>query len=271
MDPTSHLANYDVVTHGRGIHIGDHYLAQTLSGDRYINKVNYTEGSKFEVSKSNDRIIIAGNNVKKVTPCACGYLDISWLPLAANTYHVSPDISDYVLVDVPIVVADFPNRNMDGFTYKELVTFRSIVGRTSYQSFIGKPVHQDHDNLDPTRAKGIIFDATLTKFMDQWHVKILKGFDRSKDARLAKLVQQKNRIGHSMGALVERTECSLPWCRFSSDGRVTCDHIRGGQGKGEIIKGHLAYENMKDFYYVESSSVEDPAYPIALSTHIWGI
>ena len=96
-------------------------------------------------------------------------------------------------------------------------------------------------------------------------------FDRTKDSRLANLVQKKDRIGHSMGALVERTECSLPWCRFHSDGRITCDHIKNGAGKANIERGHLVYESMMDYYFVESSSVEDPAYPIALSDRIWGI
>jgi hypothetical protein len=36
------------------------------------------------------------------------------------------------------------------------------------------------------------------------------------------------------------------------------------------LRNHLVYEEMLDFYFVESSSVEDPAYVVALSDKIWG-
>ena len=76
-----------------------------------------------------------------------------------------------------------------------------------------------------------------------------------------------------MGALVERTMCSIPRCQYISDGTQTCKHINGGAGKGSIyeINGtrHLAYEQMMDFYFIESSSVTDPAYVVALSDNVW--
>jgi len=265
------LSSEKIVTAGRGLHVGDTFFSRRWTKDRYYDEPVIIEGHTLDVNTSGGRLRVASSELEKTANCACGFLDISWLPLAAEAYHTSANISDYVLVDVPIVVAEYPNRNMDAFNYDQLTTFRPIIGRAAYQTFIGKPVHMDHDNSDPTRAKGIIFDATLVPFRGVWHTKILKGFDRSKDSRLANLVQKKDRIGHSMGALVERTECSLPWCRFHSDGRITCDHIRNGAGKGTIERGHLVYESMLDYYFVESSSVEDPAYPIALSDRIWGI
>jgi len=272
--PNIYTSSHRIVSSGRGIHVGDTFFSQTQNGDIYYDEPNFIEGHRLETLRANggSSIRIAGTELGKVSQnCACGFLDVSWLPLAAKAYKISPDIKDYVLVDIPIVLANVPNRNGDCFTYKELTTFRPIIGMPAFKTFYGKPAHQDHDNMDPTRAKGVIFDATLTPFRGVWHVKILKGFDRTKDPRLAKLVRQKSRIGHSMGALVERTECGLPWCNFHSDGRITCDHINGGQGKGDIIKGHLVYENMMDYYFVECSSVEDPAYPIALSREIWGV
>jgi len=263
------FSNPDIVAAGPGLHVGEPCLSQQFTGKGFINEPAIIEGRTLDVHQAGKSLRVASHELEKVGNCACGFLDISWLPFAAEQYHLSPNISDYVLVDVPIVVADFPNRNMDSFSYDQLTDWRTPIGRVAFQTFIGKPVHQDHDNMDDTRAKGVIFDATLLPFRDRWHVKILKGFDRSKDARLARLVQEKNRIGHSMGALVERTECSLPWCKFHSDGRITCDHIRNGAGKADVIDKHLVYENMMDFYFVESSSVEDPAYVVALSDKIW--
>ncbi len=259
-----------VVAYGPGKHIGEAFLSRRFDGEKFINEPCIIEGRTLEEHRSGENIRIAGAELTATGNCACGFLDISWLPFVAPKYHISSNIQDYVLVDVPIVVADYPNRNMDSFSFKELTAWRTPIGRVAYQTFIGKPVHQDHDNMDDTKAKGVILDATLVKFRGVWHTKILKAFDRSKDRRLAGLVQQANRIGHSMGALVERTECSLPWCKFHSDGRITCDHIRNGAGKSEVIRNHLVYEDMKDFYFVESSSVEDPAYVVALSDKIWG-
>lgn len=258
------------VAYGPGLHIGDYFAAGYFQGNSFVDEPPILEGRKLDVHTTGNTIRIAGAALEKVGNCACGFMDISWLPFCAERYHISADIKDYVLVDVPIVVADYPNRNMDAFTYGQLTDWRTPIGRVAYQTFVGKPVHQDHNNMDDTKAKGVIFDASLVKFQGRWHVKILKGFDRSKDPRIARLVGERNRLGHSMGALVERTECAAPWCRFRSDGRVTCDHIRNGAGKGERNRGHLMYENMLDFYFVESSTVEDPAYVIALSNRIWG-
>jgi hypothetical protein len=224
------------------------------------------EGHKLKQYKREAKTVVAGEGLNA---CACGMLEIDWLPFAAERYQCSPKFADYILVEVPIVVASFPNRNMDAFPFDELTAWRTIAGRPAYKTFVGKPVHQDHDNQDDTKAKGVIFDATLRQYRDQWHVVILKGFDRSKDTRLAGLVQKKNRCGHSMGTLVERTECSLPWCRHVGDGVKTCMCLRQGAGKGEIERGHLKYELLRDFYFIESSSVEDPAAISAVSSRIW--
>lgn len=246
---------------------GDYYLAETQQGNKYTPGVCTFEGCKLDK-------MFAENKLKVANPITGKNLDVSWLPFCSPHYEISADINDFIFVEVPIVVADVPNRNMDDFGFEELTSWRTANSLPAYATFQGKPVHQDHDNLDDTKAKGVIFDATLVPFRDKYHVKILKGFDRSKDARLAKLVQDRNRIGHSMGALVERTMCSLPTCRYISDGTQTCKHINGGAGKGDIYeidgKRHLAYEQMLDFYFIESSSVEDPAYVVALSNNVWG-
>ncbi len=259
-----------IVGHGPGFHIGEAFVSQRFDGEKFIDEPVLIEGHTLDVLSNGNDVRVASADLSANGNCACGTLDISWLRFASEKYQISPDIRDYVLVDVPIVVADYPNRNMDAFTYDQLTEWRTPIGRPAYGTFVGKPAHQDHDNMDDSKAKGVIFDASLVPFRGRWHVKILKGFDRSKDPRLAKLVQQKDRIGHSMGALVEQTECSLPWCNFKSDGRVTCSHVRNGAGKGEVKNNHLVYENMLDFYFVESSSVEDPAYVVALSDKIWG-
>ncbi|MFA5135445.1 MAG: hypothetical protein WC505_06705 [Patescibacteria group bacterium] len=252
---------HPIVSYGPGIHVGDYMLATSVD-----NKPLAIEGHKLEKIQRNGKFVVAGAGLDA---CACGVLAIDWLPFCSEKYHISSKIDDYVIVEVPIVVETYPNRNLDAFPYEELTAWSTQAGRPRFQTFVGKPVHQDHKNQDDTKAKGVIFDASLRQYQGRWHVVILKGFDRSKDPRLAELVQKKNRIGHSMGSLVQRTECSLPWCRYIGDGITTCEHIRKGSGKGDVVRGHLVYELLRDFDYVESSSVEDPAYCVALSDSVW--
>jgi hypothetical protein len=226
------------------------------------------EGHKLEQFRDRSgKVRVAGAELQS---CNCsGGLDISWLKSASPVYQISPSIKDYVLVEVPCVAVDYPNRNQDAFPHSELLKWRVAMSTMAYQTFRGKPTHIDHQNQDPTKAKGVIFDAMILPVLGKLHVVLLKGFDRSKDAQLAKQVQERARVGHSMGALVEKTRCSLPWCRFESNGRTTCEHVANGQGKGRIIQGHLVYEEMFDFYFIESSSVLDPAHLLALSGKIY--
>ncbi|MCH7990307.1 MAG: hypothetical protein IID46_14290 [Planctomycetes bacterium] len=35
-------------------------------------------------------------------------IDVSWLAAAAETYQISPDIRDYIIVDIPSVTVDIP-------------------------------------------------------------------------------------------------------------------------------------------------------------------
>ena len=257
-----------IVQAGPGLHIGTPVLAQTIDRGKVISPYpNIIEGRRLATVKIAGRDTAVGEELKAAS-CACeNKLDISWLKFAAEEYQISPKIENFLLLSCPIVVSTYPNRNHDAFPYEELTKFRVSVGRVAFQTFISKPVCCDHDNADPTKAKGVIFDASLEKIFGKYHVVILMGFDRSKDERLARLVQEKNRVGHSMGALVERTECSLPHCRHLSEGSTTCEHIAGGAGKGQIIRNTLVYELLRDWVMCEASSVADPASATALSDY----
>ncbi|KKN56106.1 hypothetical protein LCGC14_0575840 [marine sediment metagenome] len=264
-----------IVSAGPGLHIGDYMLAQTIDRGKVISRdPKIIEGHRLEKVRIAGKDVAVGAGLKS---CACDRLEIDWLPFAAAQYHISADIENYVICEIFSVVADIPNRNLDCFSFDELTSWRTMIGRPAYKSFVGKPCHTDHDNQDDTKAKGVIFDSNLVPLATArggrtiWAVKILKGFDRSKDERLARLVQQRNRIGHSMGALVEQTECSLPWCRFRSEGTTTCDDVQGGAGKGRIIRKHLVVEQLQAFNFIEDSSVEDPANVLALTDFIWGV
>lgn len=189
-------------------------------------------------------------------------VNIDWLPLAAEQYLISANIEDYVICDVPIVHVAVPNRNLDEFPYEEMSRFNPTTGRPVYQSFIGKPTFRDHANKDVKLAKGIILDASMVKEAgsDRYVIRILAGFDRTKDRSLSEQILSGKRPDHSMGAMVQHTSCSIPRCDATSQtGQIRCAHHDGGTGKGRIINGHLVFERCWGVDFIENSSVDDAA------------
>lgn len=190
-------------------------------------------------------------------------LNIDWLPAAAEKYCISADINDYVINEVPIVAVDLPNRNLDEFSYEVMASFNEQQGRLTYSTFIGKPTFQEHANSDPTKAKGVHFDAQMEQDpkTGMWHVVVLAGWDRTKDRGLAEDILAGKRNAFSMGAFVDMTQCSHPDCsEQSSTGHIMCEHHRGGQLKGAVTAdGHLVYERCIGVNFIEMSEVGDPA------------
>lgn len=207
-------------------------------------------------------------------------LDITWLKGASETYKVSDDIRDYVFVNVPIVTADIPNRNMDCFTYGELTHFNPILGRFTYKTFVGKPAHADHRNQDCTKAKGVHFDATLRRYSvfpgregykaqhtasrDLWKVRVMLGFCRQKDSNLVSDILKRKRTGYSMGALIDYAVCSVPYCNRTTT-PTPCEHVRSGKGR-MTRDGYIIYDKVMGVNFFETSVLtEEPADPDAFA------
>ncbi len=185
-------------------------------------------------------------------------LDISWLKAAAEVYDLSSDPKDYVFTEVPANNADLPNRNMDAFPYEELVKYRPILGMMAYQSYRGKLCSANHDNKEPKKAKGLNFDASMVQIKGHWHTKVISGWCRQKDARLATRILGNKDAGYSMACLIGGASCSV--CGYFSQGTVTCRHINGGVGKGLVTPtGELIYDLCRDLNFWELAHVEDRA------------
>jgi hypothetical protein len=154
--------------------------------------------SRIEIPRM-PSVIIAGASLENSD------IDVSWLAAASDSYQISADPRDYILTDIPIVTVDIPNRNMQGFPYEEVSYFDPLYGQLIYQTFSRKPTHQDHENKDPLKAKGVIFDSSLqyVPAYNVWKIRILAGWDRTKDHNLVNAILRKQRTGYSMGALVE--------------------------------------------------------------------
>lgn len=193
-----------------------------------------------------------------------GMIDYSWLAGASQTYNISPNIEDYVITEVPIVTVDFPNRNLHCFPFSEVSYFDPRFGCFVYQTFRGKPTFADHDNSDPTKAKGIHFDASLRKVpgWNIWKIYVLIGYDRTRDYALARSIEKGDRRGYSMGAWVSYFVNSI-------SGQMMNGNQSPKYPPGSVYQGRLSYSNCSGIEYFETSSVEGPADVTAESHQLW--
>lgn len=207
--------------------------------------------------KTGSPMEILASTAEKITNQPVASLDTSWLKFASNPYQISGKLDDYIIIPVPVVTSDIPNRNSQGMRLKELVKFNPDLGRPSYKTFAGKPTFRDHDNENPLEARGVNFDAVLRKVPKYgvYKIFVLSGFDRSKDTSLVNDILNRRRTSYSMGAWVDVFKCSL--CGEKAH-KVLCEHMKN-PGKGGIYNGKLVYQDCVGINFFENSSVGDPA------------
>lgn len=189
-----------------------------------------------------------------------------WLPVAAESYNISPNIKDYVLVPVIAIVSDLPNRNGHAFSRKTLASWTMDRKQVMAHTFTGCPTHVEHQNQDPTKAKGIILSSIL-KSMPGAQGDLIKNvqllaFDRNRDPALANAILSGERKSYSMGALTRdyRTTC----CGALAT-KGGCEHLQNPNG-GKIVRlkdGRLGYWQTVDPSGFECSSVKVGAYTSA--------
>ena len=207
-------------------------------------------------------------------------IDLSWFPFAARKYHVSDQLSDYVIFSTIICPSDIPNRNGIAFPLEELVKFTDTPSpHMVYQGWRGCPLHSEHDNEDCTKAIGIIFDVSLMKMPEPYgqgrihNVVGVCGIDKTKAPDIAQKFASGEIDTVSMGALADYFTCSI--CGAVIDQNHHCSHIKGTSADvnfepvvdsfGNI---HVAFLNAHNLAPIETSVVADPAWAPALSDMI---
>ncbi len=240
----------------------------------YAEQIATNESFKLDygIDKATGRMLMASASAVDRR----AVVDVSWLSAAAEAYHISADIKDYVIAEVPIVEGDVPNRNMHAFLTSRLVEFLPDFGVQAYQTFKGKPVFYEHQHDDNTKAKGVILDSSMREIGGRFYVTILKAFDRTKDRQLAEDVLSGKRRGHSMSAWTADFDCAACGHRWDTSYPAACDCMKGplharvqGRylGMGQVLPGRrLIYAAPHKFRYFESSSVGDPAAYCAFQT-----
>lgn len=228
----------------------------------------------------NLRKVAAATKVRaKVEVQASSELDFTtWLPFAADTYKISPNISDYVLRKIPLCPSDIPNRNGIAFPLQELIKYQPPpTNRQVYKAWAGCPVHIEHANADPETAIGVILDVSLTPIKGfnggaHWKVMGLIAIDRLKAPEYAARVESGDLKTGSMGATAESFTCSV--CNAdafdTAHKHKNCKHITSIEDVNwrvimEDGTPKVVFLNAHGITPVEYSLVEDPAWCMSLS------
>ena len=244
-------------------HILDYDPSHFVCGTAMPSIGRIIEGHKFfgrhkpEGSRNTEPIIVSAADHGGGSSFNNKVIDTSWLAAAAKTFNISDKISDFVLSDVPIVTTPLPNKNMQAFSYRELMSFDPMLHNLVYKTFKRSAMHFEHENRDPTKAKGVIFDVVFVPIpkYNIGKVSILIGCDRTKDPDLANDILKRKRTGWSMGAIVKAFVCSIT-------GQVVT--VDGGEFKKRQIvqvgnEKKLCFHYCTGSNFFETSSAANPA------------
>src|SRR5271167_3647151 len=164
-----------------------------------------------------------------------------------------------------------------------------------FATFMGKPNFIDHNNSDPSRARGVVVDAKLRVLPiervaksgdDYWtsasldpehapptEIELLLEIDAKSFPVYAKAVRSGDLDGFSMGCDVERSKCSH--CgHVATNPDEYCSHIimKGAHHDYKTADGkrisRRSYENCYGIHFFEISGVFDPADETALAREI---
>jgi hypothetical protein len=235
--------------------------------------VEYANAPSSETPIDLQQVIKTGDmpaTTTNKTAVAKALLEIdSWLPFAAESYNISANIKDFLIVPCTIFLTDIPNANLAAFPFEEMSKWNPQAGQISYKTWVGKPVFKEHKNDNPEIASGIIFDSSLrsvSNYIGNLHrVVLLTGWDRNRYPEEAKIIL-KGRSAWSMGAYVSNYHCG---CCGASFREGPCTHFHStGQPKMLEESGKLVYRIARGVQGFECSAVLSPAWRGAWGTRI---
>ncbi len=202
----------------------------------------------------------------------------TWLPFCADTYKISRDPEDFILVTTILAPSDIPNRNGVGFPLQELIKFQPPpIARQVYKAWAGTPLHVEHRNKNPEDAIGCVLDTSFHKVHGYgggalWKIMALVAVDKYKNPERAEQIGKGLLKTYSMGAMSSSFACS--YCGAEIDEKHGCLHIPPGddlvfyETRDYNGESHLVFKNAYDLAPIEFSSVKSPAWAVAHSDHI---
>ena len=177
----------------------------------------------------------------------------------ANDFVVAEDfkLKEGFLYTVTRAISARVNQNYDGWPASEL--------KRAAHTFIGKPVFVNHENHDPTLARGRVVAARYVESGNDKFIEVVQEVDAERFPKLAHEIRTGGLDSVSMGAEAGFTICS--YCHNkATDMADMCDHVlhhkgeklqrTGSNGEREDV---LVYESCHKISFFELSYVFDPA------------
>ena len=159
------------------------------------------------------------------------------------------------------------NQNYDGWPSDEL--------KKSYKTFIGKPCFVNHENHDPTKARGVVVASRYVENGMDKYVEVVQEIDAGRFPKLAHEIKTGGLDSVSMGAEAGFTICS--YCHNkATDTHDMCDHVIHHKGKTlsrlDRKTGKredvLVFESCHKISFFELSYVFEPADETAVASKV---
>lgn len=130
------------------------------------------------------------------------------------------------------------NQNYDAWPSEEL--------KKSYRTFIGKPCFVNHNNSDPSKARGVVVAARYVESGNDKYIETIMETDSQRFPKLAHEIKTGGMDSVSMGVEAGFTKCSI--CdNKATDLHDMCGHVKHSKGKYlphvKTGKKTLCYEN----------------------------
>lgn len=122
------------------------YNFKTHMDDRQVVTGNVVKAAHQYEAYKNIEVLKSGKETKTFLTTANFSQEINFdvLAGASESYHISSNPEDYIIVPLPIVTCDIPNRNKESFSLEECSYFDPRYGCFVYNTFNNKPCHKDH-------------------------------------------------------------------------------------------------------------------------------
>ncbi len=159
------------------------------------------------------------------------------------------------------------NQNYDGWPSDEL--------KKSYKTFIGKPCFVNHENHDPTKARGVVVAARYVESGMDKYIEVVQEIDAGRFPKLAHEIKTGGLDSVSMGAEAGFTICS--YCHNkATDLHDMCDHVQNHKGKTLTRfdkktgkkEDVLVFESCHKISFFELSYVFEPADETAVASKV---
>jgi hypothetical protein len=201
----------------------------------------------------------------------------------ADTYKISRNLDDYILVPCRALTANIPNENLDAFPLDVLREFNPSFGCRRYQTFNMKPHYVNHNSGNYSVSRGVILDSSLngenrasdqvkravfesTGLVPEYDVftELLIAVDTTKDRSLSDGYKSGSVRKFSMGCSCEHVQCSIPECgKVATNDYEMCKHVKSKHARVPIKCQdgiyRVAFEWVLDPVFEEISAVHQPA------------